>query len=404
MRLLSYFCFMATSKEIFYKNLAQTTPFPIGIEIERAKGTWLYGSNNQKWLDMISGVAVTNIGHNHSKVVAAIKEQVDKHMHVMVYGEYVQKVQSDLAEALTQVLPESLSSFYFVNSGTEANEAALKLAKRETGRTEIISFHNSYHGGTHGSLSVTGNENKKYAFRPFLPGVKFINFNAIDELKEITCNTAAVIMEVIQGDAGVRIPSLEFLQAIRKRCDETGAQLIFDEIQTGMGRTGKLFAFEHYHVTPDILTLAKGFGGGMPIGAMISSPGKMQKLTHNPMLGHITTFGGHPVNCAAALANLQVIQSEIDFNEVERKGALIESLLRHPEVLEIRRKGLFFAIDMASYEKVKKVFDHCLANGVITFWFLSTGYAFRLSPPLNVSDEEIRLACTVIQEGFDLCK
>lgn len=395
---------MTTSKDVFYENIAQTTPFPIGIEIESAKGSWLYGPNHEKWLDMIAGVAVTNIGHNHPKVISAIKAQVDKHLHVMVYGEYIQQVQSDLARALTHVLPQELHSFYFVNSGTEANEAALKLAKRETGRTELVSFNNSYHGGTHGSLSVTGNENKKYAFRPFLPGVKFINFNVLSELNQITHKTAAVIMEVIQGDAGVRIATPEFLKAIRKKCDETGAQLIFDEIQTGMGRTGKMFAFEHYSVIPDILTLAKGFGGGMPIGVMISNRKKMMKLTHNPMLGHITTFGGHPVNCAAALANLLVIQEEIDFNEVERKGALIEKLLQHTVVSEIRRKGLFFAIDMESFDRVKTVFDYCLANGVITFWFLSTGYAFRLSPPLNISDKEIHHACKIIQQGFDLCE
>jgi acetylornithine/succinyldiaminopimelate/putrescine aminotransferase len=253
-------------------------------------------------------------------------------------------------------------------------------------------------------LSVTGNENKKYAYRPFLPGVKFIDFNSISDLDQITENTAAVIMEVIQGDAGVRIATSEFLMAIRAKCTLTGTQLIFDEIQTGMGRTGKMFAFDHYGIYPDILTLAKGFGGGMPIGAMISSKDKMISLTHNPMLGHITTFGGHPVNCAAALATLQVIKSEIDFNEVERKGALIEGLLQHKEVLEIRRKGLFFAVDMDSFEKVKTVFDYCLANGVITFWFLSTGYAFRLSPPLNISDGEIHHACKIIQEGFDQCK
>lgn len=394
---------MSNSEEIFYQNLAQTTPFPIGIEIESARGSWLFGKKNAKWLDMISGVAVTNIGHNHPKVVAAIKTQVDKHMHVMVYGEYIQEVQSSLAEELNSVLPASLNSFYFVNSGTEANEAALKLAKRVTGRSELVSFNNSYHGSTHGSLSVTGNENKKYAFRPFLPGVKFIDFGKDDDLSQINSKTAAVIMEVIQGDAGVRIPSVAYLQKVRKRCDETGALLIFDEIQTGMGRTGKMFAFEHYNVTPDILTLAKGFGGGMPIGAMISSRQNMQTLTHNPMLGHITTFGGHPVNCAAALANLQVIKNEIDFEEVERKGALMESLLQHDQVLEIRRKGLFFAIDMESFEKVKTVFDYCLKNGVITFWFLSTGYAFRLSPPLNISDEDIRHACAIIQEGFNRC-
>ena len=393
---------MPNSKDIFYQNLAQTTPFPMGIEIETAKGSWLYGKNGEKWLDMISGIAVTNIGHNHPKVIEAIKTQVDKHMHVMVYGEYIQKVQSDLAFKLTELLPKNLNSNYFVNSGTEATEAALKLAKRVTGRTQLISFHNSYHGSTHGAMSVTGNENKKYAFRPLLPDVRFLEFNNILDLTEITAKTAAVIIEVIQGDAGVRVATQEFLQSLRDKCNETGAQLIFDEIQTGMGRTGKMFAFEHYGVYPDILTLAKGFGGGMPIGVMISNKEKMQTLTHNPMLGHITTFGGHPVNCAAALANIKVIETEINFKEVERKGALIEGLLQHPQVKEIRRKGLFFAIDMDSFEKVKTVVDYCLEKGVITFWFLSTSYAFRISPPLNISDEDLRYGCKIIQEGFDL--
>ena len=395
---------MSNSKEIFYKNLAQTSPFPIGIEVDRAKGSWLYGLEDQKWLDMISGIAVSNIGHNHSKVVTAIKNQLDKHMHVMVYGEYVQKVQSDLAFALSQLLPTNLDSNYFVNSGTEANEAALKLAKRVTGRTEIVSFRNSYHGSSHGSLSVTGNENKKFAFRPLLPDVRFLDFNSVSNLSQITSKTAAVIIEVIQGDAGVRAATNEFLTKLREKCNATGAQLIFDEIQTGMGRTGSMFAFEHYGITPDILTLAKGFGGGMPIGVMISSKEKMDSFTHNPMLGHITTFGGHPVNCAAALANIEVLKTEIDFELVEKNGALIERLLQHHQVKEIRRKGMFFAIDMDSFEKVKTVVDYCLEKGVITFWFLSTSYAFRLSPPLNISEEDIRYGCKIIQEGFDLIK
>ena len=289
-----------------------------------------------------------------------------------------------------------------VNSGTEANEAALKLAKRVTGRTQLISCRNSYHGSSHGSLSVTGNENKKFAFRPLLPGVKFITFNTISELDLITTDTAGVIMEVIQGDAGVRVPSVDFMKAIRKRCNETGTQLIFDEVQTGFGRTGTMFAFEHFGVYPDILTIGKAFGGGMPIGGMISSKEKMQLFTHNPMLGHITTFGGHPVICAAALANIKVIETEIDFEEVERKGALIEQLLQHPQVKEIRRKGLFFAIDMDNFEKVKTVVDYCLEQGVITFWFLSTSHAFRLSPPLNISEKDLRYASRIIQEGFNL--
>lgn len=393
---------MSNSKDLFLQYQAQTTPFPLGIPVRKAKGSYIYSDDDKVYLDMIAGIAVTNIGHRHPKVVEAIKNQVDQYMHVMVYGEYQQSPQYLLAKKLNDCLPDNLSMTYFVNSGTEANEAALKLAKRITGRTELIAFNKSYHGSTHGSLSVTGNENKKYAYRPFLPDVKFIEFNQLEQLDTITEKTAGVIIEVIQGDAGVRIPSQQFLTTLRNRCDQVGAQLIFDEVQTGFGRTGKLFAFEHYSISPDILTLGKGMGGGMPIGAMISSQEKMLQLTHNPMLGHITTFGGHPVNCAAALANLEILQNEIDFQEVERKGLYIEQLLSHPLVKEIRRKGLMFAIDMQNFDTVKTVVDYCLNNGVLTFWFLSTDYSFRLSPPLTISDKEIEKACAIIQQGFEM--
>ncbi len=351
---------------------------------------------------MIAGIAVGNIGHNHPAVVDAVKKQIDRHMHVMVYGEYIQPVQNRLAEKLVSLLPAGLEKVYFVNSGTEANEAALKLAKRATGRKQLISFEHSYHGNTQGSLSVTGNPKKRSAFEPLLPGVSFLKFNDTGSLNAITNDTAAVITEVIQGDAGIRPATQEFLQALRQRCNETGALLIFDEIQTGFGRTGHWFAFEHYGIAPDILTIAKAFGGGMPIGALVASRTLLDKFTYNPMLGHITTFGGHPVNCAAALANLEVIENEIDFDEVERKGALIESLLRHPAVKAIRRKGLFIAVELESEQAVQKVFEHCLENGVLIFWFLSTAHAFRLSPPLNITDKEIEHGCKVICEGFDL--
>ena len=399
---MTYFAFMSKSEDYFFEHQAQTTPFPLGIEVDHAEGVYIHAKDGKSYMDMVAGIAVTNIGHRHPKVVQAIKDQVDQYMHVMVYGEYKQSPQYLFAKKLNDVLPEELSMTYFVNSGTEANEAALKLTKRVTGRTELVAFKKSYHGSTHGSLSVTGNENKKYAFRPFLPGVTFLDFNQTDQLDQITENTAAVIIEVIQGDAGVRIPELAYLKALRERCDETGAQLIFDEIQTGFGRTGKLFAFEHYGITPDILTIGKAIGGGMPMGAMISSKEKMLMLTDNPMLGHITTFGGHPVNCAAGLANLEVLTSEINWNEVEEKGAYLEQKLQHSLVKEIRRKGLMYAIDLDSFDRVKTVVDYCLENGVLTFWFLSTDYAFRLSPPLTITYEEIDKACQVIQEGFEL--
>ncbi len=350
---------------------------------------------------MISGIAVNNIGHRHPKVVKAIKDQVDKHLHVMVYGEYIQSSPNLLAAKLTSLLPVSLNCCYFVNSGTEANEGALKLAKRCTGRSEIISFKKSYHGSTHGSLSVSGNENKKNAFRPLLPDVRFIEFNNQRDLEHITDKTACVIMETIQGDAGVRIPAISFMKALRQRCTETGALLILDEIQCGMGRTGKLFAFEHFGILPDILTLAKAFGGGMPIGTFISSEERMKYLTFDPMLGHITTFGGNPVCCAAALAALEVIEEENLLLQSEAKGKLIESLLQHPKIKEIRRIGLMFAVDFDSEERVNRIVEYSREHGVICYWFLSHPNSFRIAPPLTISIEEINEACRVILQAID---
>ncbi len=392
---------MEFSPEVFLNNLAQTSPHPLLIPIERAEGVYLYSPGGKKYIDLISGIAVSNIGHRHPRVVKAIKDQLDKHLHVMAYGEYIQSVPNLLAEKLTKLLPENLNCSYFVNSGTEANEGALKLAKRFTGRTEIVSFHKSYHGSTHGSLSVSGNEVKKNAFRPLLPDVKFIEFNNPDDIEQVTENTACVIMETVQGDAGVRIPSREYMRALRKRCNETGTLLILDEIQCGMGRTGKLFAFEHFGIVPDILTIAKAFGGGLPIGAFISSKKIMSSLTHDPMLGHITTFGGNPVCCASALATLNVIEEEKLLDQVERKGKLIESLLQHSGIREIRRIGLLFAIDFDSADRVQKIVQEAIENGVICFWFLSCPDSFRIAPPLTISDEEIAIACDVIKKAID---
>ena len=390
-----------TRKDTFLQRLGQTSPFPFLIDVDYAEGIYIYDKSGKAYMDMISGVAVNNIGHRHPKVVEALKNQLDKHLHVMVYGEFIQDAENDFAEKLTAILPEQLNCVYAVNSGTEANEAALKLAKRVTGRTELISFRGSYHGSTHGSMSVSGNEVKKQAFRPLLPDVQFLQHNSIPDLERITEKTAGVIIETIQGDAGVREPSLEFLQALRKKCDETGAQLIFDEIQVGFGRTGRHFAFEHYNVIPDILTLGKAIGGGMSMGAFVSSRQKMNLFTFDPMLGHITTFGGHPMNCAAAAAAIDVLTSQIDPNEVERLGALLEQLISSsPEIKEVRRKGLLFAFDMESSERVAKVVDKCLEKGIITFWFLSHPYSFRLSPPLIITEEEIRKAGTLILEAI----
>lgn len=392
---------MNFSHEIFLRNIAQTTPTPFLIEVERAEGIYLYTPDGKRYVDLISGVGVSNLGHGHPKIIKAIKDQVDKHLHVMVYGEYIQSSPNLLARKLASLLPEKLNCCYFTNSGTEANEGALKLAKRYTGRTEIISFHKSYHGSTHGSLSISGNEKKKNAFRPLLPDVRFITFNEIDDLPLITDRTACVIMETIQGDAGVRIPTPAYMKALRKRCDETGALLILDEIQCGMGRTGTLFAFEQFDIVPDILTLAKALGGGLPIGTFISSYTIMQCLTHDPMLGHITTFGGNPVSCASALAVLEIIEEEKVLNDVEQKGRLFEQLLRHPRIKEVRRIGLMFAIDFETKDEVSKIVGYLLDHGIICFWFLSHPNSFRIAPPLTISEEEIKASCEKILEAIN---
>ncbi|MDP4685046.1 MAG: aspartate aminotransferase family protein, partial [Crocinitomicaceae bacterium] len=374
-------------------------------DIDRAEGIFIYDKSGKSYMDMIAGVAVNNIGHNHPKVVEALKTQIDRHLHVMVYGEFIQDAQSNFATTLTSLLPEQLNCVYTVNSGTEANEAALKLAKRVTGRSELVSFRGSYHGSTHGSLSVSGNEVKKIAFRPLLPDVRFLQFNSIVDLEQITIRTAGVIIETVQGDAGVRIPNEEFLSALRAKCDEVGALLIFDEIQCGMGRTGKLFAFEHFNVIPDVLTLGKALGGGMPIGALVSSTENLKEFTYNPMLGHITTFGGHPVICAAGNAALEVMRDELDFSEVNRLGALLEELIgANEEIIAIRRIGMMFAFDMVSAERVEKVVMKCMEKGLLSFWFLSHPYSFRLSPPLTISEQEIRQAASIINQVIEETK
>jgi acetylornithine/succinyldiaminopimelate/putrescine aminotransferase len=393
---------MMSERAFFLNHLGQTTPFPFLIEVERAEGIYIYDKSGKAYMDMISGVAVNNIGHRHPKVVEALKSQIDKYLHVMVYGEFIQDAQQLLVKELLEVLPSSLDGVYVVNSGTEAIEAALKLAKRYTGRTELISFRGSYHGSTHGSMSVSGNELKKQAFRPLLPDVQFLQHNQIIELERITSKTAGVILETIQGDAGVRKPSVTFMKALRQRCDEVGALLILDEIQCGMGRTGKLFAFEHFGIIPDILTLGKALGGGMPIGALVSSQKKLMEFTHSPMLGHITTFGGHPVICAAAAAAVQVMKTELNWQEIEAKAARFESRFsNHAELIEIRRVGMMFAFDMVSAERVEKVVAKCMEKGLLTFWFLSHPYSFRLSPPLNITEEELNKAADLILAAIE---
>lgn len=392
------------NKEIFFKNVAQTSPFPIGLEIEKAEGLFITDTNGKSYYDMVSGLAVTNIGHRHPKVVEAIKNQVDSYLHIIPYGEFVQAPQTELAKKLDAILPKNLTTSYFVNSGAESVEGALKLAKRYTGRQEIIACHKSYHGSTHGALSVSGNPIKQDAFKPLLPNVNFIHFNKMEDLSLITEKTACVIIETVQGDAGVRIASQEYMTALRAKCTETGTLLILDEIQTGFGRTGTFFAFEQYNISPDILCIAKALGGGMPIGAFVSSNEIMSVLSHDPILGHITTFGGHPVNCAAAVANIQVIEEENLIEGVKEKGELMNKLLSHKIVKEIRQAGLMLAIDLESDEITQKVVEGCMEKGVITFWFLSCPASFRLAPPLTITKEEIELVCGIILEVFDTIK
>ena len=392
---------MDFSRETFLNNLAQTTDAPALIAVTYAEGIYIYDTDNKRYTDLISGIGVTNIGHRNPAVLQAIKDQLDKHLHVMVYGEYIQSASNLLAQKVVSLLPPRLNCCYFVNSGTEANEGALKLAKRFTGRHEIISCRKSYHGSTHGSMSVSGNEVKKQAFRPLLPDVSFMDFNSIEDLGLITDRSACVIIETIQGDAGVRIPSRAYMKALRKRCDETGALLILDEIQCGMGRTGTLFAFEQFDIVPDILTVAKAFGGGLPIGAFISDKNIMACLTHDPMLGHITTFGGNPVCCASALATLKVIEDEKILEQVEEKGKLFERLLSHPKIKEVRRIGLMFAIDFESAEIVNRIVLKAKELGVICYWFLSHPYSFRIAPPLTITKKQIEESCETILKAID---
>jgi acetylornithine/succinyldiaminopimelate/putrescine aminotransferase len=381
--------------------LASTTNFPFGIEVDRAEGTFIYDTKGKRYFDLIAGISVSNLGHQHPQIIREIKKQIDKHLHVMVFGEYSQRIQNELAENLTSLLPENLNCLYVVNSGTEANEAALKLAKRATKRTKLVAFKGAYHGSTHGSLSVSANEDKKAAFRPLLPDVFHLPFNNVEALDFIDKSVAGIIIEPIQGDAGIRIPSFEFMHKLRKICDENCILLIFDEIQSGMGRTGKLFAFEHFDIVPDILTIGKAFGGGMPIGGFVTSQKLMSLLNNHPNLGHITTFGGHPVSCAGALGYLNVLKSENILPNVEIKGKLFEKLLAHSSIVEIRRKGLFFAIEMKNKDIVRRVVEGCRDMGVLSFWFLSCPESFRIAPPLNISESEIRESCSIINKVMD---
>ncbi|MDD3280300.1 MAG: aspartate aminotransferase family protein [Bacteroidales bacterium] len=384
-------------RELFYKHLAQTSPEPLAIEIERAEGVYLYDTSGKSYMDLISGISVSNLGHSHSQIVQAVQEQAAKYMHTNVYGEYVLSPQVQLANKLVSVLPSNLQSVYFVNSGAEATEGAIKLAKRFTGRSELISCENAYHGCTNGALSLMGNADFTKAFRPLLPDTRKIRFGNTEDLNTITSKTAAVFIEPVQGEAGIRYANNAYWQALRLKCDETGALLVFDEIQSGFARTGTLFAFEQLEITPDILLLAKGLGGGMPLGAFISSHEIMHSLTYQPALGHITTFGGHPVCCAAALASLQLIIEEKLYQAIPEKSALFEGYLSHLKpVKAIRRKGLMIAIEFEDIDFNFKCIRKCIEKGVIVDWFLFCDTAMRIAPPLIITEREIEKACEII--------
>jgi len=388
-------------KESFIKHQGQTTPYPLGIEVASAKGMYIVDKSGKTYLDLVAGVSACTIGHCHPRVVKAVQDQAEKYMHVMVYGEFIQDPQLDLAKKLASLLPDTLNCTYFVNSGVEAIEASMKLAKRFTGRSEIISCKDSYHGSTQGALSIMGTETYKQKFRPLLPDCRQIIYNDFDSLKQITEKTAAVVIEPVQGATGFITPENGFLNAVRNRCDEVGALLIFDEIQTCYGRTGNLFGLETYGVTPDILCMAKGMGGGMSIGSFTTSTEKMHCLRENPKLGHITTFGGHPVACAAALATLNELCETELIREVTKKEALFRALLKHPRIKEIRGTGLMLGIEFEDAETCQKLVHRGLEKGIITFFFLFTQTAVRLSPPLTISEDEIRKAAQVILEILD---
>ncbi|MCB0549323.1 MAG: aspartate aminotransferase family protein [Phaeodactylibacter sp.] len=386
-------------RQLFLQHLAQTSPSPLMLEVERAEGMYLYSPEGKPYLDLIAGIGVSCLGHRHPAVVEAAKAQLDKYLHTLVYGEFVLAPQVQLAERLAQALPDPLDSVYFVNSGTEATEGAMKLAKRYTGRYEIVACKKAYHGSTQGAASLMWPKDFTQAYHPLLPGIRHIEYNCEWCLQQITERTAAVIMETVQGEWGIRPPREGYLRKVRERCDEVGALLILDEIQAGYGRTGSLFAFEQYGVVPDILLLAKGMGGGMPIGAFVAPRAIMSALSDNPILGHITTFGGHPVSCAAALATLETLLESDLIRQVKAKEQLFLELLQHPAIVEVRSAGLWMAVELESFEVVQGVIHHCLERGLVTDWFLFNNRSLRIAPPLIITEEQIRWACGVILEG-----
>ena len=388
-------------KQIFLAHQAQTTHFPLMMEMAKAEGNYIYDTDGKKYLDLISGISVSHLGHGNTAVKEAIKNQVDDYMHLMVYGEFIQSPQIKLSQKLSSLLPKNLNCIYLVNSGAEATDGALKLAKRITKRSKIIANKNAYHGSTHAALSLNSEEYYKQAFRPLLPDIEFIEFNNINEIEKIDYQTASVITEVIQGEAGYLPANLDFLKALRKKCDETCTLLIFDEIQSGMGKTGTMFAFEQYGIVPDILLLGKALGAGMPIGAFVSSKAMMNTLADEPILGHITTFGGHPVIAAAALAGINELERMKLMSSIPEKENLFRRNLIHPAIEKISGKGLMLAVQLDSFENNLKVIQYCMEAGLITDWFLFANKKIRIAPPLTITNEEILHACSIIVESIN---
>lgn len=392
---------MPTHRQLFLQHVAQTSDAPLMLEIERAAGMYLYGPNGQRWMDLIAGISVSNLGHCHMEVVKAVQQQAATYMHTLVYGEMIMSPQVQLATLLSSLLPESLNAVYFTNSGTEATEGAMKLAKRATGRREIVSCFNSYHGSTQGALSMMGDEYWRNAFRPLLPGIRQIRYNVEEDLSFITTETAAVFIEPVQAESGVTVPDKNYLKAVSQRCNEVGALLVLDEIQSGCGRTGTMFAFEASEIVPDILLLAKGLGGGMPIGAFIADKNLMSVLSNQPVLGHITTFGGNAVCCAAALATLTTLKNSDYIAQVKAKEAFFHQHLLHPAIQKITSVGLLMAVHLDQFENLKKVIDLCISKGLLTDWFLFAPQCLRIAPPLIITETEIREACSIIISSLD---
>ena len=389
------------TRQLFLNHVGQTSPAPLALHIVKAAGSSLWDADGKQYIDLIGGISVCNTGHCHPEVVAAIKAQAEAYLHIMVYGELIESPQVQYARALTTHLPVTLNSVFYTASGAEATEGAMKLAKRSTGRTQIVSFKNSYHGSTQGALSVMGSEYWQQAFRPLLPDILQLRYNHFEDLQQITHRTACVIAETIQAEAGVIVPADGWLKALRERCSKTGTLLVLDEIQCGFGRNGSLWAFEQFDVVPDILLLGKALGGGMPLGAFIADKKFMDCLSSNPVLGHINTFGGHPVSCAAGLASLTVLLQEKIIADVNRKAQLFLQLLRHPSIININNRGLMMAVHFKNFEQNKRIIDACIAHGVFTDWFLFADNALRIVPPLNISDQEIKQACAAMLQAIE---